>query len=183
MFFRFGFGSFAVTLTLLAGGLCTADAPQLELGTKPSFGLFQPRVSAEIFASTGESLGPAASTFLLDTGASGALIYPPATTQLAENGFQNEGEFIGQTLEAIFSQKAPTPFEVIVLDSGSTDQTLKILGNYDVRVEEIPAEDFSFGGALNRGVELAQGEIIVNLSAHCIAVNKYWLERLTLPII
>lgn len=76
------------------GGLTQAyaDSPLLTLGPKPSFGLFQPRVTGEILTSEGQSLGPTSSSFLLDTGASGVLVYPPATGQLATNGFQNEGE-------------------------------------------------------------------------------------------
>ena len=87
-----------IVIAVLAVSLVTlgtetgAEAPRLELGEKPSFGLFQPRVTVEIVGDDGQSFGPAANTFLLDTGASGVLLYPPATTEVAELGFENEGE-------------------------------------------------------------------------------------------
>ena len=58
--------------------------PQLTLGEKPAFGLFQPRVSIEIFADRDgqQGFGPESSSFLLDTGATSTLIFPPATTEL-----------------------------------------------------------------------------------------------------
>ena len=44
---------------------------------------------------------------------------------------KNEGRFMGQTLSAIFGQEIELPFEVIVIDSGSTDRTLKIVRKFD----------------------------------------------------
>ena len=84
-------------LAIAFGFLATsvfATSPTLDLGAKPAMGLFQPRVSVEILhGEDGSSLGPNASSFLLDTGASGILIYPPATGELEENGFVNDGTY------------------------------------------------------------------------------------------
>ena len=44
---------------------------------------------------------------------------------------KNEERFIGQTLSAIFGQEIEPPFEVIVIDSGSTDSTLNIVRKFD----------------------------------------------------
>jgi len=96
-------------VALVTAYSATAAGPSLVLGDKPSFGLFQPRVSAEILDSDGTSLGPTSTSFLLDTGASGVLIYPPATTQLATNGFVNEGQFeeAGLSGTSLFDVSAP----------------------------------------------------------------------------
>lgn len=97
---------------------------------------------------------------------------------------KNEEKFIGQTLEKVYSQKTDIPFEVIVVDSGSTDQTLAIVGAYNqIRVFCIPPESFTFGYALNCGIENSNGAIICNLSAHCIPTDDRWLEEMIDPIV
>ena len=96
---------------------------------------------------------------------------------------ENEERFIGKTLSAIFDQEIELPFEVIVIDSGSTDRTLKIVRKFNVRLYEIESDKFSFGYALNYGSELAMGEFIVNLSAHCIPVDSKWLANLLAPLL
>ena len=96
---------------------------------------------------------------------------------------KNEERFIGQTLSAIFDQEIEVPFEVIVIDSGSTDGTLEIVREFDVRFYQIKSDKFSFGYALNYGAGLAMGEFIVNLSAHCIPVDSKWLGNLLAPLL
>ncbi|MEW6747848.1 MAG: glycosyltransferase [Planctomycetota bacterium] len=100
---------------------------------------------------------------------------------------RNEERFIARTLEAVMAQVVSVPFEVIVLDSGSQDRTLELVRRFDVpelnlRLETIDPERFTFGLALNLGARLAQGDIIVNLSAHCLPVDSAWLARLVEPL-
>ena len=91
---------------------------------------------------------------------------------------KNEERFIGQALSAIFQQNIDLPFEVIVVDSGSTDRTLDIVRKHAVRLYEIEAHEFSYGGALNLGARLAEGRYLINLSAHCIPTNNRWIASL-----
>jgi len=95
---------------------------------------------------------------------------------------KDEEEAIGRTLDKIFGQEIDLSYEVILVDSGSTDGTLEIVQKYPVCLFRIPPESFSFGYALNYGIERAEGDIIVNISAHCIPVNDKWLSELTLPL-
>ena len=95
---------------------------------------------------------------------------------------RDEERFIGQALEAVFGQEACPPFEVIVIDSGSKDSTLDIVRGFDVRLYEIPPGGFTFGSALNYGAGLAEGEYLVNLSAHCIPVDANWMANLLSPL-
>ena len=102
------FSAFCLSLTWSTEGL--ADLPRLDLGPKPSFGLFQPRVTVDIStAPGGSSLGPDNNTFLLDTAANGVVIFPPATQQLTDNGLVNEGVYteIGVTGDSEFQVSAP----------------------------------------------------------------------------
>ncbi len=96
---------------------------------------------------------------------------------------KNEEQSIGRTLEKIDSQKIDVPREIIVVDSGSTDRTLEIAGNYTPHVYQIAPETFTFGYALNYGIERASGGIIANLSAHCIPTGNSWLFELVDPVL
>jgi rhamnosyltransferase len=88
---------------------------------------------------------------------------------------RDEARDIGGVLCAVFSQKRAEPFEVIAVDSGSTDGTLDILRRFPVRLVQIPPEAFSFGRALNVGCGAARGEILVSLSAHVYPRHARWL--------
>jgi rhamnosyltransferase len=94
---------------------------------------------------------------------------------------KNEARFIGEVLEAISRQQGADPFEVIVVDSGSADGTVDIVRRYDVRLLEIPPESFTYGRALNIGIEAASGEFIASLSAHSTPANDGWLAGLIEP--
>jgi glycosyltransferase involved in cell wall biosynthesis len=89
----------------------------------------------------------------------------------------NEEQHIGRLLSGI-SQQSTKEVEIILVDSGSTDGTLRIASKYPVKVVHIHPEDFSFGRALNRGCEAATADFIVLASAHVYPVYKDWLERL-----
>lgn len=91
---------------------------------------------------------------------------------------KNEEESIDATLRKVNEQAFSGSYEIIVVDSGSTDSTLNIVSNYDVKLLEIPQKDFTYGRALNMGAEAAAGQFVVNLSAHALPTNKKWLTNL-----
>ncbi|NJK52275.1 MAG: glycosyltransferase family 2 protein [Leptolyngbyaceae cyanobacterium SU_3_3] len=92
----------------------------------------------------------------------------------------NEEQHIGKLLSGIM-QQTYQDFEIILVDSGSTDATLSIAARYPVRVISITPEEFSFGRSLNLGCQAAQGEYLVIVSAHVYPVHKDWLEQLLKP--
>jgi glycosyltransferase involved in cell wall biosynthesis len=92
----------------------------------------------------------------------------------------NEEKHIERLLYGI-TQQTIKDVEIILVDSGSTDDTLKIAARYPVKIVHISPEEFTFGRSLNRGIAAASGEIIVITSAHCYPVYPDWLEKLTEP--
>ena len=92
---------------------------------------------------------------------------------------KNEERWIGSCLEAI-SRQARADFEVVLVDNNSTDKTVDKALQYGVTLVNI--DKFRPGAAINRGIEAAQGDIIVCLSGHCIPVGKDWLENLVKPL-
>lgn len=87
---------------------------------------------------------------------------------------KNEGKLLWRVLKALGEQDFPHKFEVIVVDSGSTDITLEIARSYNTRIIQIKPEDFTFGYGLNVGADAACGRYLLNLSGHAIpATNQY----------
>ena len=96
----------------------------------------------------------------------------------------NEEMHIGRLFTGL-NQQTRQDFELILVDSGSTDRTREIAagGNWDfpVRILQIEPERFSFGRSLNSGIREARGEIVVMASAHVYPVYPDWLEKLIHP--
>jgi glycosyltransferase involved in cell wall biosynthesis len=92
----------------------------------------------------------------------------------------NEGRHLGRLLEGI-RQQGVKDVEIILVDSGSTDDTLAIAKAYAVRIVHIQPQDFTFGRSLNLGLAAATHELVVIASAHVYPVYPDWLERLLEP--
>ena len=84
----------------------------------------------------------------------------------------NEDAYLGELLEAIDQQKKPDfSVEIVIVDSGSTDNTLEIAEKFGARITTIKKEHFTFGRSLNEGCEFALGELFVLISGHCVPTD------------
>ena len=90
----------------------------------------------------------------------------------------NEAKHIGRLLEGL-EQQTLKPDEVILVDSGSTDETVAIARAAGCTVIHIPKSEFSFGRALNMGCGAASGEILLFASAHVYPVYNTHVEHIT----
>ena len=93
----------------------------------------------------------------------------------------NEAQHIRQLLEGILQQTIQD-VQIILVDSGSSDDTLRIAETYPVEIYHIRPEEFSFGRSLNYGIAQARAEWVVFASAHVYPVYPDWLERLLAPL-
>jgi rhamnosyltransferase len=91
---------------------------------------------------------------------------------------RNEELNIGDCLQAVFSQKFDGKFEVVLIDSGSTDATVDIARRFPVRIEQIRPEEFHHARTRNFAAGLGEGAIIVNLSGDAIPASDAWLQEL-----
>jgi glycosyltransferase involved in cell wall biosynthesis len=76
----------------------------------------------------------------------------------------NQGDFIEVTIQSVLSQKYPN-LEFVIVDGGSTDNTLSILKTYNGQVKWISEKDNGQTDAINKGLRLVTGEILAYLNA------------------
>jgi len=95
----------------------------------------------------------------------------------------NEARWLPKLLEAISQQDIDGRLiETVIVDSGSTDDTLSIAKDHGCRVVHIRKEDFTFGRSLNVGCDAALGRCLIFISGHCIPVGTRWLADLIAPL-
>jgi len=98
---------------------------------------------------------------------------------LTKDGGNNFPRLLG----CIYSQRYSGSFEVIVIDSGSTDGTVEKTRKYPVRLVEIKPEEFHHGRTRNQGAEMAQGQYLVYITQDALPLDNNWLQKLTTNLI
>jgi glycosyltransferase involved in cell wall biosynthesis len=76
----------------------------------------------------------------------------------------NQGRFIEAAIESVLSQDYPR-IEYIVVDGGSTDDTLEVLARYGQRVTWISEPDQGQSHAINKGFRRARGDVLAWLNS------------------
>jgi glycosyltransferase involved in cell wall biosynthesis len=95
----------------------------------------------------------------------------------------NEGESIRRLMDSILRQTRQ-PDEIVIVDGGSTDNTVAILQSY---VDQLPLHvyvhsDCNISEGRNAAIEAAQGDIIAVTDAG-VGLPDNWLECLTEPLL
>jgi rhamnosyltransferase len=93
----------------------------------------------------------------------------------------NAGTLIKEVLTAIFNQTLK-PYEVIVIDSCSTDETTKIVKSFPIKFIKIKKRDFNHGKTRNYGASIADGEYVVFITQDAVPKNNVWLASLVKPL-
>lgn len=95
---------------------------------------------------------------------------------------KNGQRYLHSLLSALYGQVDVPGMEVIVIDSGSNDGTLAIIGEFPaVRLVRIRPEEFGHGRTRNLGARLARGRYLVFMPQDATPVGEHWLARLMEP--
>lgn len=80
----------------------------------------------------------------------------------------NYGRFLREAIQSVLDQTL-RPHEVIVVDDGSTDESLEILRSFGDSINFIEQSNQGVAAARNKGAEMAAGEFVAFLDA-----DDYW---------
>lgn len=94
----------------------------------------------------------------------------------------NGGAILRRSIEQIFSQQIDSPVEVLLVDSGSSDGTESLDGEFPLKMARIPKSGFRFGSARNLAFASSTGKYIATISQDYIPANGEWLAELVKPL-
>ena len=87
----------------------------------------------------------------------------------------NASGYLKECLEAVLKQTYPI-YEILVIDDGSTDDTLKIASTFSVRCIS-NERNLGLAAVRNIAIRQAKGDLIASLDADC-SPDPFWLQRL-----
>jgi rhamnosyltransferase len=90
----------------------------------------------------------------------------------------NAGPGFEDLLQRLRAQKTDFEYEVLVIDSGSTDGTTKLAERYGASVHRIPTAEFDHGATRNLGVSLSKGEYVALLVQDAVPLDGLWLAAM-----
>lgn len=95
----------------------------------------------------------------------------------------NGSIFLEHILKSISCQSNNLTYEIIIIDSGSTDKTIEIAQKNNISHYRIDHGDFNYGLTKNFAVHISRSKYCVFLSQDAIPLNDKWLQNLINPLI
>lgn len=95
----------------------------------------------------------------------------------------NAGRQFDTLLQRLQTQKKIRSVEIVVIDSGSTDETQSLCAQHGVRFVPIPHERFSHSYARNKGALLSKGDLLLFMTQDALPLDELWMYHLAQPIL
>lgn len=106
-----------------------------------------------------------------------------ATIAIPTLNAEKEG-YWREVIEACLAQKTNKTFELLVVDTGSSDETVTILKSFKddrIRLVEIPNSEFGHGKTRNYLAQIAKGDIMLYLTQDATPAHPKWLDEMLFP--
>jgi rhamnosyltransferase len=85
-------------------------------------------------------------------------------------------------LEAVFGQDTDFRFEVVIVDSGSSELDIQRMCAFPVLLHKIPGSAFGHGRTRNLLGTLARGQLLLYLSQDAEPTSREWMRTLIAPL-
>lgn len=95
---------------------------------------------------------------------------------------KNGGSLFEKVLKETLSQVTGFAFEVLVVDSGSTDQTIPVVKRSRAKLLSVKPEEFQHGATRNFAVSQTEAEFVAFLTHDALPASKFWLRNLILKM-
>ena len=89
---------------------------------------------------------------------------------------RNEANMLARMLPAVAAQDYDAK-EIVLVDNDSSDNSLPLARHFGAKVVTLPKDEFSYGRAINRGIEASSGDFILLLSAHSLPLGRDFIGR------
>jgi rhamnosyltransferase len=104
--------------------------------------------------------------------------------RVAKNDLHN----LRHSIPLVLQQNISLPYEIIVIDSGSSDGSVEFLKqiskvNSRLLLYEIPSGEFHHARTRNLGISLSKSNIVVFLNGDAIPCDEHWLNNIVSPVI
>lgn len=90
----------------------------------------------------------------------------------------NAGPAFEALLERLREQETGFSYDILVIDSGSTDGTIPLSQRYGARVHSIRPEEFDHGGTRNLALALSDAEYLAFVVQDALPLNERWLAAM-----
>ncbi|MGH6811780.1 MAG: rhamnan synthesis F family protein [Methylocella sp.] len=93
----------------------------------------------------------------------------------------NTGPQFKAVLERLTGQDTPFNYDILVIDSGSSDDTLAVVQSFkakNVRLQQIANKEFQHGRTRNLGIASTEGDYVAILTQDSLPTDRHWLARL-----
>ncbi|HEM3623552.1 TPA: glycosyltransferase family 2 protein [Streptococcus suis] len=100
--------------------------------------------------------------------------------------YNGERDHLEETLSALYRQVTDFKWDVLITDSGSSDNSVAIINRFaekygNLRLLHLSKEEFSHGKTRQMVAEISQGEIMVYLTQDAVPHNEQWLAEMVRP--
>src|SRR5262249_45802679 len=96
---------------------------------------------------------------------------------------KNGSARLKELLPVLMSQRTRCSVEIIAVDSGSRDDSVRLLVKHDATVLTIAPHTFNHGLTRNLLAQHAKGDVLVFLNQGTLPANEDWLENLIRPLL